>query len=161
MLASMASEFSMCFCMREEKDAQRLTTENSTAWGTAECSMGCLDIPSITSLCRKEHHSLTQPQQFSTNSHWVRDLQPCTKPSFSPICTIMYLRSPADKEQGSMNLPQDLRLPTLSGRWLVCLLCPLQALLVFHTIYSFSPLLFINIFFFYKFFLMTKFFLLE
>lgn len=80
----MASEFFVCFCMGEEKDTQRLTIENSTAWGTTECPMAFHYIHSITNLCRQDHHSLVQPQQLPNDSIW--DLQPCTKLSSSLSC---------------------------------------------------------------------------
>lgn len=63
-LASMVSEFLVCFYMGEEKDAQRLTTENNTAWSTAEFPMRVLDIPSITNLYRKEYHADTATAIF-------------------------------------------------------------------------------------------------
>lgn len=116
MLVSMASEFFVWFCMGEEKDAQRLTIENSTTWGATECLMACQDIPSITRLWRQGHHSLVQPQKFSSSSRW--HLQPCTKLSFSSKYTITCLSAPGYRKPVSMSLPHELQLSLLLGRCL-------------------------------------------
>lgn len=118
----MASEFFVWFCMGEEKDAQRLTIENSTTWGATECLMACQDIPSITRLWRQGHHSLVQPQKFSSSSR--RDLQPCTKLSFSSNGTITCQSTPGYWKPDSMSLPHELQLSSLLGRCLGWSLLP-------------------------------------